>query len=323
MSVWYEFKPVDTLFFKGAETFDKGSDHVSSAVFPPAPETLKGAIRTTYLVQNGISFKAYNADEFDDETVITAIGKHDGEPSWNIIGPLIKKREKIYVPAPYSWFVDKKEFNKCNKKEFTIQKAKNIKNSLIEREKNVLWVKTSNSELENAGGNWVSLKTFYESEKELLKPYEVYEIEPRTGIGLCKESGTVIEGHLYSAKHIRLLQDVSLVFGITIDNNFLEDGIMHLGGERKFGTIHTIQVDIDKYFNNGNQYVALTPINTKQIDKKLQDDIIATGRINYFGGWSLAKGFHKPLAGYYPAGTVLKKKIASNLLPMEEEKDVK
>lgn len=318
MSVWYEFKPVDTLFFKGAETFDKGSDHVSSVIFPPAPETLKGAVRTTYLVQNGISFKAYNDDKFDDEAVINAIGKHNEDPSWNIIGPLMKKGDKYYVPAPYSWFVDKEAFNKDNNHTFTVHKARNIKNLLMEKGNEVLWVKTSTGELENAGGNWVSLRTFYEPEKELIKPSEVYEIEPRTGIGINDRNGTVIDGHIYSAKHIRLMNDVSLVFGITAENNLLENGVMHLGGERKFGSIHSIELDIDQYFNNGNQYVALTPIMTKQKGNHITDDIIATGRIHYFGGWSLAKRFHKPLVGYYPAGTVLKTKIGNNLLAMEE-----
>ncbi|MEN6433162.1 MAG: hypothetical protein ABFD06_09870, partial [Smithella sp.] len=43
---------------------------------------------------------------------------------------------------------------------------------------------------------------------------------------------------------------------------------------------------------------------------------IATGRLLYYGGWDLHRGFHKPMKGYFPAGSVFKEKINDNCIAL-------
>jgi CRISPR-associated protein Cmr3 len=45
--------------------------------------------------------------------------------------------------------------------------------------------------------------------------------------------------------------------------------------------------------------------------------VVATGKIQYLGGWDLHKGFHKPMRGFFPAGTVYNKKLNNNFVAMK------
>ena len=74
MNNWYQFTPVDTLYFKGAEPMNLGENHTASHVFPPPAHTLSGALRTAVLVQNKISFDNYGNGRAPAE-IYEAIGR--------------------------------------------------------------------------------------------------------------------------------------------------------------------------------------------------------------------------------------------------------
>ena len=46
------------------------------------------------------------------------------------------------------------------------------------------------------------------------------------------------------------------------------------------------------------------------------DAAVATGKIQYLGGWDMKKGFHKPMKGYFPAGSVFNKKLNDNFIEL-------
>lgn len=324
---WYDFSPVDTMFFRGAESLEKGSDHRASTMFPPSPETFFGALRTLYLIEHEIPFHHYNRSDFRDEKVIEAIGRSDDEPDalpWSLIGPLIKKGEEVYVPAPYSWFTKEtelKEYFLNNKNKDTgieIIRASEIDNSLLLMDSDLLWVKGKSEEMKCLGGMWVNLSSVMgTSHVKVLDEESVFHIENRTGIALEGAKKHVRKGHLFSMNHIRLQEGISLVFGITGILYLPDTGILMLGGENRFGKYRKVNIDFPDDPGKEGLYLSLGSIDGTC--EGISEEVLATGKINYMGGWNMRIGFHKPLKGYYPAGTVLSSKINENCLYLEEK----
>lgn len=326
MIEWYSFSPVDTLFFRGTESMEKGSDHFADTLFPPSMETITGALRTHYLVEHGIPFHRYNRSDFKDDRVTGAIGRSEDEIEklpWSLIGPLIEKKEELYVPAPFTWYADKKQVDAYiesasgDTKEPEIIKAKKTESSLIFLDSDLLWIYSNSGEIKSLGGMWVNLLSLRgNAPVKLLSPKDIYEGELRTGIALAGEKKRVREGHLFSMKHLRLHQGMSMVFGITGTLDIPESGVLYLGGERRFGRYRKKEVDFPNESKKDCFYLSLGPLDgTKE---GVADSLVATGKISYMGGWNMRSGFHKPLKGYYPAGTVLSRKINENCMAMEE-----
>lgn len=331
MIEWYSFSPVDTLFFRGSESMEKGSDHFADTLFPPSTETIIGALRTHYLFEHGIPFHKYNRSVFKDDRVTGAIGRSDDEIEklpWSLIGPLIEKNEELYVPAPFTWFADKEQQDEYEKsdsrdtKKLEIIKAKKTESSLVYLDSDFLWIYSNSGEVKSLGGMWVNLLSLRgKIPVKILSPNDIYAGELRTGIALAGEKKRVREGHLFSMKHLRLHQGMSMVFGITGTLDIPESGTLYLGGERRFGRYRKKEVDFpnDSEPNDSEKdglYLSLGPLDgTKE---GVADSLVATGKISYMGGWNMRTGFHKPLKGYYPAGTVLSRKINENCIAMEE-----
>ena len=302
MNKWYSFKPVGTLFFRGASNANRGEDHSALSVFPPPFYTIEGALRTTILIQKGINFEEYGKEDFNNEEIIESIGKSGTESPFNVIGPLFKYKESIFIPAPYSWYYaeeHKERLNKENRIKVKIQFLKKIETNLIfPKTDEIYWVKPDNNKkdgVENCGGNWIKLDDIYSDKNEIeLFTLEYFaKNEPRTGIGIDNRKGAVHEGHLYQFNHMRLKEDVSLLFGIDKDISLEDRGILKLGAEQRFGKYEKLDISIFNNQKNNSKY--FLSLNIIEGNKETNENVIATGKIEHRGGWDLKMGFHKPM----------------------------
>lgn len=288
---WYSFEPIDTVFFRGSEPMDKGQDHNVKSIFPPPVHTIAGAIRTYF----------FNIDKNKYSNIIK-IGEEYG--GFKLVGPFFKMDKNIYLPAPYSWFIEKpSDFSKNTK--YQIIKNKPIQSNLIKTSSSSIFWANGESELESIGGKWINYNDLINGtpESEIRDVKDLYVSELRTGIALNKDH-TARESHIYWATHCRLKKNVSLVFGIDIDD-LGESGVLILGGERRFGKFKKENLNI-KLNNDGKLFMglSLTPVSSEA-----NNSVDSTGKIQYLGGWDLHKRFHKPMKGYFPAGTVFNKKF--------------
>jgi len=292
---WYSFEPNDTVFFRGSEPMVKGQDHNANFNFPPPIHTIAGAIRTYFYNID----KKNNENKFSD---IIKIGEEYG--GFKLVGPFFKIDEKIYLPAPYSWFVEKSSAS-SESKEYKIIKSYPIQSDLIKTSSSDLYWAKGENELESIGGKWINYDDLINGagEIEIKKIENFYVSEPRTGIALNKDH-TVRKSHIYSFNHCRLRDKVSLIFGIDIDD-LGDKGILILGAEQRFGKFkrEDLKINLEE---DGALFMSLslTPISTEA-----NNSVVATGKIQYLGGWDLHRGFHKPMKGYFPAGTVFNKKF--------------
>jgi len=317
MMKWYEFKPSDSLFFRGAEPMLAGMEYETTLVFPPSVSVISGAIRTAVLAQRSISISEY----WEGHPISESIGKYGKDAPFDITGPFLKYKSEYYVPAPYTWFTVDKE----NSRKVQIMKAADLEMDVKNRlglkssPKLIRWVR-HDKEVKSVGGDWISLnglmenRSKFENGRSIFTSDEIetalFSTEKRTGISIDYQR-KVEESKLYNARHIRLKSDVSLVWRIDGDCGLSSSGVLVLGGEQRFGRYR--QLDDDPVFpNSGNEYLALSPI---PVCEKSRSDLIATGQITYRGGWDLAKQFHKDMKGYYPAGSVFTENVNNCCIP--------
>lgn len=308
---WYAFDPVATLLFKGAEPMEMGADHHASQIFPPPAQTIVGALRTAVLLQHGLSFKSYYKAEASS-TVLSAIGKAEDASPFEVTGPLFRIGEQFFVPAPFSWFRDKPGNNRGKRQKAKVYKAEPLKSTLVKTEDETLfWAKGGSGEMSSLGGNWLVLEDLFSEaeEKDIFHPDYFFTTEARTGIAL-NANRSVRDGHLYTFTHVRMKPDVTMVFGVDSALPLAAKGVLKLGAEQRFGCYEKIAAPFFSEKNSGT-YLALTQVEGTE---KANKAAIATGKIQYIGGWDLKKGFHKPMKGFFPAGSVFADNIHPNFV---------
>lgn len=314
MQIWYEFKPSDTMFFRGSEPLEPGISYQTQMLFPPPPSVISGAMRTAVLRQKNISIKEYSRGH----EVKELIGEYGKEAPFSVIGPILKAKELIYVPAPYTLYTEGNKYEKKMKVLYTEEISKQKLNSLgIKTSSEIThWVKHL-TDPKTLGGNWISLdalkrrKDKLDTTTELLinpqQATSLFAVEERTGIAFDLNR-KIKESQIYNAKHIRLSDDVTLIWGVDRECGLESEGVLTLGGEQRFGRY--VKLDSrPKLPENGNNYLSLGPV---PITTNLQNSLVATGKPVYMGGWDLKKQFHKTMRPHYPAGTVFSEKVHFN-----------
>lgn len=317
---WYEFTPSDTLFLRGAEPMTGGVDYETSLVFPPTASVISGAIRTAVLAQRTVSIGEYKSGH----AVSQDIGDYGQEAPFTITGPLLRKNTDYFVPAPFSWFSDISVRGrtigllKSSRLELDLKKRLGLKSST-----NLInWVK-HDREVKTLGGSWISLKGLIDGDSKFEKGVSIFmavdieknlfSVEERTGISIDRQR-KVEERQLYTARHIRLGDDVSLIWGLDSGCGLEEEGLLALGGEQRFGLYRELAQS--PYFpDKGSLFLALSPVS---VCRESQNALIGTGGIAYRGGWDLAKQFHKDMCGYYPAGSVFDTNINQVCIPFDD-----
>ena len=314
---WYEFKPADTLFFRGAEPMVGGMDYESTLIFPPSGSVISGAIRTSVLAQQAISISEYR----NGHPISRQIGEYGEGAPFDVTGPFIRYRSDYYVPAPYTWFTaDSKDRRKIGiAKPAPLESDVKNRLGLKSSPELIGWVKHDN-EVKSVGGNWISLNGLISKNKKFENGKSIFmsgntdtslfSVEKRTGISIDHQR-KVKESKLYNARHIRLKSDVSLLWGIDRDCGLSASGVLVLGGEQRFGRYE----ELDKapgFPESGNEYLALSPI---AVNEESKNKLISAGKISYRGGWNLAKQFHKDMVGFYPAGSVFSENVNNCCIP--------
>lgn len=93
-TTWLAIDPVDTLFFRGAESMEAGENHEVDTMFPPMPATITGAIRTAVLRQNGIAPADYLKNPATWQRQYPLLGIPN-QPGFSLIGPLFLVDENL------------------------------------------------------------------------------------------------------------------------------------------------------------------------------------------------------------------------------------
>lgn len=309
---WYQYTPSDTLFLRGSEPMVSGTSYETVQLFPPPVSVIAGALRTAVLAQKQVSIHHYRKGHAVD----TLIGKFGDPAPFQVVGPLMRFKSRLLMPAPYTWFVENapETGNGSQSREVHVLETEPLDKEtvsglgLTSATPLTGWVRHF-QDLKPLGGSWVDmaemlkgLRVFVEGET-IFRPgnreFRLFETEARLGIGM-DSFRRVNEGQLYQARHIRLHKDVSIVWAIDREIGLAPEGVLSLGGEQRFGRYRRMDPELE-FPAEGTRYLALSPV---EVTESTHADLIASGKIVYRGGWNLARQFHKEMKGYYPAGSV-------------------
>lgn len=311
MKTWYEYTPVDTLFLRGSEPLLPGTQYETTRIFPPPATVISGAVRTAVLGQKKISIADYKTGRSGIEDLIGSFGN---DAPFDITAVLLEKNGEIFIPAPFSWMSEDLDNGAGEEVKVTVAKpidSETLNNTGMKSSaKTIVWAQHKKN-LKTLGGGWVSYTAFTQKKRFLKKNEEYYNswtgfvsLEDRTGIALTARRA-VKEGQLFTGKHLRLHENVKIVWAVDRQCGLDDAGIISIGGEKRFGRYAKRETAL-VFPDSGGTYMSLLPIKCNTTNT---NTLLASGKIHYRGGWNFSKKFHRDMTGYYPAGTVFTKKI--------------
>lgn len=321
MTIWYQLTPVDTLFFRGAEPLEAGQPS-RDTLFPPPVSVIQGALRTAVLKQRGVTFAEYKASHCPHD-VLEGIGACGQPASFHVTAILLARRGTIYVPCPANWFVEKEQLPEGARPTLigrTILRAAPPESAAaslrLDSSAGADLPMVRANDAQPLTGHWLRLDCLSTppttiTADDLLAPGELYDLEPRTGIAIdCKRN--VEQGKIYSAAHIRLRQDVTLIVGIDRDIGLADKGFLTLGGEQRMcGYTRRQAPNLPE--KSASMFVTLAPV---ELTAEMLPDVFAASRPVTLAGWDLANGFHKATTTWLPAGAVLTLNINESCVPL-------
>jgi len=344
-----QLTPVDTVFFRDGIPFTSGSstqENVGS-LFPPYPWTVTGAIRVALALCNG-----WDGDTPWQSTITNVIGTGPRDlGKLRVTGPFLLRDGQPVFPVPRHIMGEVSEGRwkpivclqpgaplECDLGTVRLPEASEDVFDATQRTSSQGWPKPSKNWWLTVSGLIKVLGGGMPNETQLLAEESLWTHEDRIGLKRKRTTRTAEEGQLYSTRHVRLANGVSL--GVRVDG--LPPGWKHpfgqllpLGGESRFAECHEWELDGLSWSTSGidqsptehirfagrqararTMLVALTPIDLEreayvgkqslQIGNTTAKVISAClDRPQRIGGWDSVGRKPMPMRSMLPAGSVL------------------
>jgi len=238
-------RPLDTQFYRDGRPFDAGIESEGKSNFLPYPRTLYGALRACILSRHSDwqnwpilpkvqSVIGSSRDQFGSLNIRGPVMAEDRSGNLINICPLypiprdlvkIKDTETCLLLRPLT---DDSSLEGYTNLQYKVYPCKPDPRQHIEEIKGYF---LSHDNLTQ----YLTGKFPQEKVKIILEKAEnVFQFEPRLGIGLNPETRTVKLNLLYSVNHIRMEDNVGLIVDVDDHNGLLpEKGMFRLGGDSR------------------------------------------------------------------------------------------
>jgi CRISPR-associated protein Cmr3 len=321
MTQWIFIEPNDVWMFRDNKPFTAASDFVAQSIFPPTPQTMQGAIRTAYLMQQGLDLQQFMRGKIDDPV----IGTPDKLGSLRIQGPYVARRvngklERVY-PLPMDVLARKKQTDKqdSNEKEFSVLKPAS-KNDFKTTPPFEGWrpLTGGGEGFKEAGGFLTEqgLRDYLAgkapSADHVVEKETLYTFEERVGLALDHGRRANRQGHFYRARFVRMQAGAGLLVGL--DGGKLNaSGTLQIGGEARTGCYETVDVPPLPAAKNGAlKVVLLAPAWFEDVYQTDWSPYVGSGKLvsvvlgkpQPISGWDVARNQPKPLRNFIPIGSV-------------------
>jgi len=329
--VRFEICAVDTLMFRDGRPFNQGDAgaSVASSVFPPYPPTIVGALRAMFW--NAIG--DWNAALLGTGTNWQVENKHNTLKPLKFGPPILTKAGMPVFPVPLHVVEGGKPSDNLSGDPVItfLTPDASYETDLgsdtwlpAPEQKDLEGIKTISDHWVTLDGMKRILSGQSPEKKHFVKISELWETEPRVGIGINRKSRNTTDGKLYMASHIRMADDVSLTVGVS----GLSDDIIRLSekgslrpvaGEHRMANITQVSaLDLPprEISANGDRVcvIAISPI-VPLFDKETKeynipgisvDDIVSAclGKPISIGGWNSQRKQPIPLKNCIPTGSV-------------------
>lgn len=327
--------PLESFLFRTNKPFGV-SDNTAQSVFPPAPTTLYGAVRTAVIMHNNClsEFLAHKTEDKLAFELRKQLGTTEecGEFRIKKYG-LMDMDGKYLFPAPRDCMGKAK--TELKKSEVKILPKWDYPEKIIVKDADTPVFRTDKgySYKENS---WINnLKDYLLAEYNnlhLISQSEFLIEEGHTGIQISADNGIVAEGMLFTQQRLRMKDEYSLFIEYTGLDNLEKISTLSIGQDKKtFKISQTDNIIFDDFNdklkqkikeNNGSFKIYLssptyfingtTPHNFNSETKiwKISNDLeiminnIIGAKPVIIGGWDLAKRCPKKILKFHNYGTV-------------------
>ncbi len=307
---------VDVLLFRDGKPFDFGISQKAKSVYPPAPTTVQGAIRSHYLVHK-------NVDLTQKAAIEALVGTDTDVLDLRIQGPFIaREREDGQIERLLRRPADSAPIDDTALQVLPSHLVHAGKSSL---QRHALQPLGLHDFIPGKAiyGDWVTEQQFFDHYWQ-GKPFSavatsaLYTAEPRLGIQLDPRHKTTIDGQLYQVEFVKPQPDTGLMISIDGYPDWPDNGILKLGGESRGAYYRTIPYQprytapkalgkrfkvyfaTPTYFENGWQPSQWQNFFTAPVTLSR----VALGGYETHAGFSKSSGKSRAGKRYVPAGSV-------------------
>ena len=330
--VGIRFEPVDTLFFRDGTPFTAASDaqEAVASVFPPAAETLIGALRAALARGRGWSGVGRWPDSFNP---VLGDGPDDlGSLSFR--GPVLVRGDEPLLPAPLHLRGRFDAAEDAWAPAALLRPGEPVCCDLGDQALLPAVPETCSdpATLKPATGSWLTARGFQAvldgrlpTREQLVPADDLWVEEPRIGLKRDPARRTAEQGMLYSTRHVRLGAGVGLglwVGGLPEEWTLPFGRLLALGGEgrmaacepwdgrlsfeppwdaiersRRFVLVAVTCLDVD----------AAVLVGQRPLPGLAQVRVVSacSARPVRVGGWDSLRCEPRPLRSVWPAGSVL------------------
>lgn len=238
-------EPADVWLFRDGRPFAAGEQSRAASIFPPTPRTVQGALRSGRLGQSGEPFDSRQWSP----ALTTEIGQPDNFGTLTMRGPLLLQLDKQtglwhrFYPLPADvtklqsgWQILSPQANQ--------QIQTNWQTGLLPL------LPVNSSEPMKFESGWLrddGLQSYLAGNfdpQKLVATANLFQYEPRLGIGIESATKATMEGLIYQVEFIRLAQDTGLL--VEYDGLNLQDqGYLQMGGEARAAHYCAATVGVD------------------------------------------------------------------------------
>ena len=259
MRLWLE--PADVLFFRTTRSFTAGEGGFALSLFPPTPETVQGALRARIAA----NWHPVLSQAFANDEVRALIGDQSSYGRFRLRGYTLGRRKAaggvdLLFPPPAHLLrgEDSHAIFRLAPAAPDSTLHTNLPDGLRLLEPRGGY--PANEKMEEFT-EWLTLEelrlAFSASEDGVQKingvpPGDLFEFEPRLGIGMINARKTTQEGLLYQANFVRMKPGVGLVVDVGLEGvdshqvqtrlKLPDKGWLALGGERRAASFEVLDV---------------------------------------------------------------------------------
>ena len=325
MSVSYGLRPFDKLFIKDGRPLSLEDDSAASGLFPPPPSVLFGALRTAALAKAGAK-----PGESSDPI-------HGGRLTGFAFSAVRGRKQQLYFPCPRDVVrtkMDKPTSPGAEEQALPLPPRRLHLRPVAQNQLTSYPIpggqllSDTAPQVEAVGGyvSAVGLAAYLAGKtlnnEHLLAPEQLYEAEPKLGIGLDYTSGATKEGLLYTMAMQRLRPGVELAVRT---QGFGElTPVLRLGAEARAATATdlpdltwpavspqtgrriTLYLATPAVFKQGwlPDFLNAETMQGEAAGAKLRLLAASVGRYQTLGGWDIVARRPKPMRKAVPAGSV-------------------
>lgn len=350
---WVLIEPGDVWSFRDGRPLLTGGGSLSRSIFPPAPFTMQGALRSLILGHSDVEWSAFREQSTPKAK---ALGQVIGHPAsegqsaslgaFSLYGPFLARKENgkwvRYSPLP----ADVRRTKTRIPQYFALQPSSNqvfetnwpvsdLKPLWPRLEENVEAVEEPRWLSEQALDDYLHNRPF-----GALLARELFSTEPRLGIALDYSQRRPLKGMLYQIEFIRPHEEVGLLVWLSDFVNLPDSqGAMRIGGEGRVAYYRTLKNDEIKvdagtkqkvqrfkvvfltptWFDGGWQPTGGDAGWSKLLGHPVNLISASLGRSEHVGGWDIAaqggRGWHKPIRTFVPAGSIYFFKTTEPMAP--------